>query len=48
VTLAQKVGQLSLALRSLADANEPQEIREERPDGSMTIVRYGVSQQAPR
>jgi len=48
VTLAQKVGQLSLALRSLADANEAQEIREERVDGTMTIVRYGVSQQAPR
>jgi pilus assembly protein CpaB len=48
VTLAQKVGQLSLALRSLADASEPQEVREERADGTMTIVRYGVSQQAPR
>jgi pilus assembly protein CpaB len=48
VTLAQKVGQLSLALRSLADANERQEIREEKADGAMTIVRYGVSKQAPK
>jgi pilus assembly protein CpaB len=48
VTLAQKVGQLSLALRSLADANGRQEIREEKADGAMTIVRYGVSKQAPK
>jgi pilus assembly protein CpaB len=48
VTLAQKVGQLSLALRSLADANQRQEVREERTDGAMTIVRYGVSKQAPK
>src|SRR5215204_4833640 len=48
VTLAQKVGQLSLALRSLADVSERQEIREEKADGAMTIVRYGVSKQAPK
>jgi pilus assembly protein CpaB len=48
VTLAQKVGQLSLALRSLADANQPQEVREERGDTALTIVRYGVPRQAPK
>jgi pilus assembly protein CpaB len=41
VTLAQKVGQLSLALRSLADAGRVEEVKEER-DAGLTIVRYGV------
>jgi pilus assembly protein CpaB len=41
VTLAQKVGQLSLALRSLADGQRGEEIREDREAG-LTIVRYGV------
>ena len=41
VTLAQKVGQLSLSLRSLADAQRVDEPREER-DVGLTIVRYGV------
>ena len=45
VTLAQKVGHLSLALRSLADAQHVEESREER-DGTVTIVRYGVPKQA--
>src|SRR5215213_7220903 len=40
VILAQKTGQLSLVLRSLADAQRV-EHREER-DGGLTIVRYGV------
>jgi pilus assembly protein CpaB len=47
VVLAQKVGQLSLALRSMADVNEtgtPQ--RSERPD-AFHIIRFGVQQQAP-
>jgi len=47
VVLAQKVGQLSLALRSMADVNEtgtPQ--RTERPD-AFQIIRFGVQQQAP-
>jgi pilus assembly protein CpaB len=48
VTLAQKTGQLSLALRSLADANQPEAVRDERPDATLTVVRYGVSRQAPR
>jgi pilus assembly protein CpaB len=47
VILAQKVGQLSLALRSIADVNEtgtPQ--RGERQD-AFQIIRFGVQQQAP-
>lgn len=47
VTLAQKVGQLSLALRSLADAQRVEEVKEEREAG-LTIVRYGVSKQSPK
>lgn len=42
LTLAQKVGQLSLALRSLADAGQPDR-REEGTDAGLTIVRYGVA-----
>jgi pilus assembly protein CpaB len=41
VTLAQKVGQLSLALRSLADASRVEDVKEEREVG-LTIVRHGV------
>ena len=41
VTLAQKVGQLSLSLRSIADAQQADAPREERDPG-LTIVRYGV------
>ncbi|TNC09276.1 Flp pilus assembly protein CpaB [Methylobacterium terricola] len=50
VTLAQKVGQLSLALRSLADAGQtaPQAAAEPQADGSVTVVRYGVAKQMPR
>lgn len=51
VTLAQKVGQLSLTLRSLADAGqaapdapEPQTAE----NAGLTVVRYGVSKQMPR
>ncbi|HEX2134646.1 MAG TPA: Flp pilus assembly protein CpaB [Microvirga sp.] len=47
VVLAQKVGQLSLALRSMADAHEtgtPQ--RAERHE-ALQIIRFGVKQQAP-
>ena len=47
VTLAQKTGQLSLALRSLADANQDTP-RQERADQSLTVVRYGVPKQAPK
>ena len=39
---AQRVGQLSLALRSMLDANQPP--TEDTPDDkSMTVVRYGVA-----
>src|SRR3954464_15095785 len=49
ITLAQKVGQLSLALRSLADASQAQDApRAERADGGLTIVRYGVPKQSPK
>jgi pilus assembly protein CpaB len=47
VTLAQKVGQLSLALRSLADAQQVAEAKEEREE-NLTIVRYGVAKQLPK
>ena len=46
VVLAQKVGQLSLALRSIADVNETgTPAREER--NALQVIRYGVQQQAP-
>lgn len=49
VTLAQKVGQLSLVLRSIADASGKAEIaKAENNDSGMTVVRYGVPRQAPR
>ena len=41
VTLAQKVGQLSLDLRSIADAGRVEDVKEEREAG-LTIVRHGV------
>lgn len=43
VTLAQKVGQLSLSLRSLQDASAPDAPRREQGENSLTVVRYGVS-----
>lgn len=42
VALAQKVGQLSLALRSLADAKETTPVLAE-DDTNLTVVRYGVT-----
>jgi pilus assembly protein CpaB len=48
VVLAQKVGQLSLALRSLADVHETgTPVREDRGGNRLEIIRFGVSQQAP-
>lgn len=47
VILAQKTGQLSLALRSLADVNQDTP-REERAEHGLTVVRYGVPKQAPK
>ncbi len=49
LALAQKTGQLSLALRSLADAGKTAETREPKDDeSSLTLIRYGVSRQASR
>lgn len=50
VTLAQKVGQISLTLRSLADAGQvgPQAASEPQAEGGVTVVRYGVAKQMPR
>jgi pilus assembly protein CpaB len=46
VMLAQRSGELSLALRSLADANKPPtKISDDDKDG-LTVVRFGVSQQS--
>lgn len=47
VVLAQKVGQLSLALRSLADIHETGTPAREERGGKLEIIRFGVSQQAP-
>jgi pilus assembly protein CpaB len=47
VILAQKTGQLSLVLRSLADAQAADPMRAER-EGGLTIVRYGVPKQAAK
>ncbi len=46
VTLAQKTGTLSLALRSLADAGEPIPIDNSDRQG-LTLVRFGVITQTP-
>lgn len=49
LALAQKTGQLSLALRSLTDANEVDRPRVDKPDtAGVTVVRYGVARQSPR
>lgn len=50
VTLAQKVGTLSLALRSLADSGRPAEpeAAAPRPEAGLTVVRFGVSKQQGR
>jgi pilus assembly protein CpaB len=50
VTLAQKVGSLSLSLRSLADAGQPADPEAPAPEETsakqgLTIVRFGVSRQ---
>lgn len=49
VTLAQKVGQLSLSLRSIQDAvPSVATVADAAPDAPVTIVRFGVSKQQPR
>jgi pilus assembly protein CpaB len=44
VMLAQRSGELSLALRSLADTNKPDETPVNREDAGLTIVRFGNAQ----
>lgn len=49
VTLGQKTGQISLALRSLADAGKVDDAPvEDRSENSLTVVRFGVSKQTPK
>lgn len=49
VTLAQKVGQLSLSLRSLVDSGRVADPSlDERPEAAMTVIRFGVARQQPR
>ncbi|KQO59871.1 MULTISPECIES: Flp pilus assembly protein CpaB [unclassified Methylobacterium] len=49
VTLAQKVGQLSLSLRSLVDAGRTVDaVPETQQDSAITVVRFGVARQQPR
>ncbi|MGW5959200.1 Flp pilus assembly protein CpaB [Methylorubrum thiocyanatum] len=51
VTLAQKVGQLSLVLRSIQDSARTAALSEEAdlpPEGAMTVVRFGVAKQQRR
>jgi pilus assembly protein CpaB len=46
ITLGQKVGQLSLVLRSLADAGQKDTVKQENTDAGVLVVRYGVPKQA--
>jgi pilus assembly protein CpaB len=46
IVLAQKVGQLSLALRSLADVNETGTPSRDPQPSALQVIRYGVQQQA--
>ncbi|TDR94692.1 Flp pilus assembly protein CpaB [Enterovirga rhinocerotis] len=49
LALAQKTGQLSLSLRSLADAGKAAETPEAKDDdANLTLIRYGISRQAAR
>ncbi len=48
VTLAQKSGTLSLALRSLADANEPAPPPEVSDRQGLTLVRFGLTTQTAK
>lgn len=49
VTLAQKVGQLSLSLRSLVDSGRSSDPSlESRPETALTVVRFGVAKQQSR
>ena len=48
VTLAQKIGQLSLVLRSVQDAGQTATVADAEPEGAMTVVRFGVAKQQRR
>lgn len=48
ITLNQRTGTLALALRSMVDINKPEEKRTRNGNNSMTIVRFGVSQEVNR
>ena len=50
VILAQRTGQLTLALRSLADAGRVEPVAAEPPptETGITVVRYGVATQTPK
>lgn len=45
ITLAQKVGALSLALRSLADSGRVAEPEPQQSNNALTVVRFGVARQ---
>ena len=44
ITLAQRTGTLSLALRSLTDHNKITETPAAPDDAGLTVIRFGVSQ----
>lgn len=44
ITLNQRTGTLALALRSLVDINKPDDPRTRSPGTSVTVVRFGISQ----
>jgi pilus assembly protein CpaB len=46
IVLAQKVGQLSLALRSMADVNETGTPARDSQPTALQVIRYGIQQQA--
>jgi pilus assembly protein CpaB len=43
IALAQRTGELSLALRSLSDANKPPETTKSDDSGELTVIRFGVT-----
>jgi pilus assembly protein CpaB len=45
ISLAQRLGQLSLSLRSLQDTNKTDDVVSRSEDDSLTIVRYGTATQ---
>lgn len=48
ITHAQKVGQLSLALRSLVDSGQGDTRTDVAPEAGLTVVRFGIAKQQPR